>query len=110
LGYDIKVKPESSQTIRFFIAGSYTSKMDAEETFEKLTLNAETYLKDKQKHYAIIASKAKITVPDKELEKAFEWIKYNTEWLVREVPEVGRGLGAGMPDYPWWFGWTMNMP
>ena len=104
LGYDIKVKPESSQTIRFFIAGSYTSKMDAEETFEKLTLNAETYLKDKQKHYAIIASKAKITVPDKELEKAFEWIKYNTEWLVREVPEVGRGLGAGMPDYPWWFG------
>ena len=104
LMYDIKVKPESSQTIRFFIAGSYTSKMDAEETFEKLTLNAETYLKDKQKHYSIIASKAKITVPDKELEKAFEWIKYNTEWLVREVPEVGRGLGAGMPDYPWWFG------
>lgn len=104
LGYEIKLKPESSQSIRFFISGSYTSKADAEETFDKLNLNADTYLKDKKIHYAQIASKAKITIPDKELEKAFEWIKYNTEWLVREVPEVGRGLGAGMPDYPWWFG------
>ncbi|WP_113924208.1 glucosidase family protein [Cognataquiflexum aquatile] len=104
LGYEIKLKPESSQSIRFFISGSYTSKADAEESFDKLNLNADTYLKDKKIHYAQIASKAKITIPDKELEKAFEWIKYNTEWLVREVPEVGRGLGAGMPDYPWWFG------
>jgi glycogen debranching enzyme len=104
LVYEVKLKPESSHTIRFFIAGSYTSKSDVEESFDKLNLNAETYLKDKRKHYTQFASKAKITIPDKELEKAFEWIKYNTEWLVREVPEVGRGLGAGMPDYPWWFG------
>jgi glycogen debranching enzyme len=104
LEYKINLKSESIQSIRFFISGSYTSKADAEETFDKLKLNAETYLKDKQKHYRQLASKAKITIPDKELEKAFEWIKYNTEWLVREVPEVGRGLGAGMPDYPWWFG------
>ncbi|MCH6235383.1 glycogen debranching protein [Cognataquiflexum rubidum] len=104
LGYEIKLKPESSQSIRFLISGSYTSKLDAEETFDKLNLNADTYLKDKKIHYAQIASKAQITIPDKELEKSFEWIKYNTEWLVREVPEVGRGLGAGMPDYPWWFG------
>ena len=104
LSYEIKLKPEESKHIRFFIAGSYTSKTDAEKTFDKLNLNAETYLEDKKKHYRQIASKAKITIPDKELEKAFEWVKYNTEWLVREVPEVGRGLGAGMPDYPWWFG------
>jgi glycogen debranching enzyme len=23
---------------------------------------------------------------------------------VRDVPEIGRGLSAGLPDYPWWFG------
>jgi len=34
----------------------------------------------------------------------YEWVKYNNDWLVREVPEIGRGLSAGMPDYPWWFG------
>jgi glycogen debranching enzyme len=30
-------------------------------------------------------------------------VKYNTDWLVRDVP-AGRGMSAGMPDYPWWFG------
>ncbi len=34
----------------------------------------------------------------------FEWLKYNTDWLIRNVPEQGRGLSAGLPDYPWWFG------
>jgi glycogen debranching enzyme len=24
--------------------------------------------------------------------------------LVRKVPEIGTGLGAGIPEYPWWFG------
>jgi glycogen debranching enzyme len=31
-------------------------------------------------------------------------VKVNAEWLVREVPGIGRGLGAGLMEYPWWFG------
>lgn len=23
---------------------------------------------------------------------------------MRTVPEIGSGIGAGIPDYPWWFG------
>mgnify|MGYP003460495144 FL=1 len=34
----------------------------------------------------------------------YEWLKYNTEWLVRNIPEQGTALSAGLPDYPWWFG------
>lgn len=26
------------------------------------------------------------------------------EWLVRDVPGVGRGLSGGFMEYPWWFG------
>ena len=26
------------------------------------------------------------------------------EWLVREVPGIGRGLSGGFMEYPWWFG------
>ena len=26
------------------------------------------------------------------------------DWFIREVPEIGRGIAAGYPDYPWWFG------
>ena len=31
-------------------------------------------------------------------------MRVNAEWLVREVPGIGRGLGAGLMEYPWWFG------
>ena len=26
------------------------------------------------------------------------------EWLVRDVPAIGRGLSGGFMEYPWWFG------
>ncbi|MFD2036516.1 glycogen debranching protein [Belliella marina] len=104
LKYKVTVRPGKIETIRFFIAGSYKDQDSAEKTYDLLSKHANTYLKEKIDHYEKIASKSKITIPDKELELAFEWVKYNTEWLVRDVPEIGRGLGAGMPDYPWWFG------
>ena len=31
-------------------------------------------------------------------------MKYNSDWLIRSVPEIGTGIAAGIPDYPWWFG------
>ncbi|WP_156900027.1 hypothetical protein [Alicyclobacillus contaminans] len=37
------------------------------------------------------------------LDRAMEWVKYNTDWLVQEVSAIGRGLSAGMLEYPWWF-------
>lgn len=104
LEYKINLRPDEVKTLRFVISGSYTSQLDAEKTYDILHNHSETYLKDKLGKYEKIASRSKVTIPDKELEKAFEWVKYNTEWLVRDVPEIGRGLGAGMPDYPWWFG------
>lgn len=104
LSYDLTIAPEKSEVITFYIAGSYKSQNELEKTYDLLHEYADNYLKDKITHYGKIADKSKVTIPDKELEKAFEWVKYNTEWLVREVPEIGRGLGAGMPDYPWWFG------
>ena len=26
------------------------------------------------------------------------------EWLVRDVPGIGRGVSGGFMEYPWWFG------
>ena len=104
LGYEIDLSPDEQSNLKFFIAGSYTSQFDTEKTFDMLSAHSGSLLVDKMKHYADIGSLTQITIPDKDLEKAFEWVKYNSEWLVREVPEIGRGLGAGIPDYPWWFG------
>jgi len=104
LTYEITLPKNGTRSIRFFIAGSYMNQKDVEETFDKLQSQSAAFLKEKRTHYEQIASKAKLTIDDKELQTAYEWVKYNTEWLVRDVPEIGRGLGAGMPDYPWWFG------
>ncbi|MBW3469225.1 glycogen debranching protein [Arthrospiribacter ruber] len=104
LTYNLSLSPGKSEVLTFFISGSYQSEDDVKKTYDLLKEHAETYLRDKIKHYQQIAEKAKITIPDKGMQRAYEWVKYNTEWLVRDVPEVGRGLGAGIPDYPWWFG------
>jgi len=104
LSYSLELAKERKNTLRMVIAGSYTSLNDALHTYDRITQEHGELLQLKKNHYDKIAGLSKVTIPDKDLEKAFEWVKYNTEWLVRDVPEIGRGLGAGMPDYPWWFG------
>ena len=47
---------------------------------------------------------AKVEIPDKKLQQAYNWGKINTEWLVSDLPDMGRFLGAGAIEYPWLFG------
>jgi glycogen debranching enzyme len=61
-------------------------------------------LTQKIERYKKINSTSHLTIPDKSIEQMYEWLKYNTDWLTRNVPEIGIGLSAGLPDYPWWFG------
>lgn len=104
LSYDLNVSGNEEQTIEFIIAGSYTSKDKALATYKNLKENSLVYFKEKQARYQQIASRSKLTIPDKQLQETFEWLKYNSDWLVRTVPEIGSGISAGIPDYPWWFG------
>lgn len=104
LAYSLALNKGERKHLRFVIAGSYTSKKEAENTYDELMQHAKKLLLEKKEHYQTIETLAAINIPDKSIEEAFTWVKFNTEWLVRDVPEVGRGLGAGMPDYPWWFG------
>ena len=59
---------------------------------------------EKKLRYEQLSQQSKLTIPDKQLQETFEWLKYNCDWLVRTVPEIGTGIGAGIADYPWWFG------
>jgi len=102
--YDIEIPANSSISLPVTISGSYQSVKQAKETFDFVSKNAAQLLKEKKDRYSELAQKTRLTVPDKDLQQAFQWIKYNTDWLVRDVPETGRGLSAGAPDYPWWFG------
>ncbi|WP_411894618.1 glycogen debranching protein [Winogradskyella sp. A2] len=90
--------------INYVVAGSYTSEKDAFDTFDAIKNNINSNFSSKQNRYTELANQSKLTIPDKDIEKAFEWLKYNCDWLVRTVPEIGTGITAGIPDYPWWFG------
>ncbi len=104
LTYNFTLASNSEYVLSFVIAGSYTSKGDALETFNTIKKGHFGLAKEKKERLIALASQSKLTIPNKELEKTFEWLKYNADWLKRTVPEIGTGIGAGIPDYPWWFG------
>lgn len=102
--FDITIPANGQFVLPLTIAGSYISKELAKKTFLDVQKNALKYLSDKKNRYESIEKNASISIPDKKLEQAFRWVKYNADWLVRTVPAFGSGISAGLPDYPWWFG------
>lgn len=101
---EVTLPAGSEQIIPVFIAGSTESELKAMETLVDLRQNLDTDWFAKKKRYEEFSQLADIQIPDAELQRTFQWIKYNTDWLVRDVPGIGRGFGAGLQDYPWWFG------
>ncbi|MEZ5045126.1 MAG: hypothetical protein R2828_34850 [Saprospiraceae bacterium] len=104
LTYEVILPAQGRKDLHFAIAGSYHSAEAALETYLDIQANLEKDVIEKKARYNQLASKSKLTVPDKDIEQAFEWLKYNSDWLIRTVPEIGTGITAGIPDYPWWFG------
>lgn len=103
-GIELMLAASTEQIIPIYISGSTESEIKAMETLADLRNNLQEDWTAKRNRYKTLQQSAQITIPDKELQKAFEWVKYNTDWLVRDVPGMGRGFGAGLQDYPWFFG------
>ena len=101
---EVNLPAESEQIIPIFIAGSAESELKAQQTLVDLRENLSRDWFAKKQRYESLAQLSEIQIPDPSLQQAFQWIKYNTDWLVRDVPGIGRGFGAGLQDYPWWFG------
>ncbi|MGY5846248.1 alpha-L-rhamnosidase-related protein [Salegentibacter sp. HM20] len=104
LSYSLDVAAGSKQILNFYISGSYISQEEAENTLNRLKSTYPKLIREKQERYRNLESRSRLTIPDERLQQTFEWLKYNSDWLVRTVPEIGSGIGAGLPDYPWWFG------
>ena len=102
--YRVVVDPNGTSTLTFVFAGSATGGEEAVSTYRYLAKNNASLLEMKREHYASIIERARVTIPDQRLQEVYNWVKVNTEWLVREVPGIGRGLGGGLMEYPWWFG------
>ena len=92
------------ELITLIITGSTVSEEAAINTYNSLKVDHLKYLQEKIARYEKLASQSRLTIPNKDLEQTFEWLKYNCDWLVRKVPGIGTAISAGIPDYPWWFG------
>ena len=102
--HPVTLEPHDTATLTFVIAGSATSRAEAESAYAYVGRHHSTLLARKKDHYAAIVRRARITIPDRRLQEVYDWVKVNAEWMVRDVPGIGRGLGGGLMEYPWWFG------
>ena len=102
--YAVTVGPHADSTLTFVVSGSTTDQNDALADFEYLAKHHAALLTQKVAHYASIIKRARIRIPDQRLQDVYNWTRINMQWLVRDVPGIGRGLSAGFMEYPWWFG------
>ncbi len=104
LSLNLNLKAGEAKPITFYVSGSYKSLEAAQATYLKLKEDKDQLYKSKQELYTDLKNRTVLRIPDADVQQAFTWLKYNSNWLVQEVPEIGTGIVAGIPDYPWWFG------
>jgi hypothetical protein len=92
-----------SQYFRFYISGSTHNSNEIIKNISVTKNNLQKLFDEKEKRFHSIESTAEIKVPDTLLQIAYNWGKYATDWLRRDIPDLGKGLSAGLPDYPWFF-------
>lgn len=97
------LEADEKKVVRFYISGSMKNTTEVDQNLKIAKENIKSLFAEKKQRYAEIDRRAQITIPDTLLMQAYQWGKYNTDWLVRDIPGMGQGLNAGLPDYPWFF-------
>jgi glycogen debranching enzyme len=124
LRWNVSLQGGGEQTLWFAVAGSHTSQAEAGAALQSALADPESLLEEKASERSALLDKTEVSLPDSTLQAAFDWGKLNMADLritvedmeVRDVDE-GRaypppaatleevtGIGAGFPDYPWYFG------
>lgn len=105
--YKIEIKPNAVFYLPFTIAGSAKSKEQAMTSYNQIKNTAASLLAIKKKRVLDLNQYSTLTLNDNAIATSFEWLKYNSDWLTQDVEGIGKGVVAGLPDYPWWFGGDM---
>ena len=100
----VRLAAGEEKVITFAISGSMNSDLEAIALTHRLLKQKSDLLSKKQKSFGDLLEVSKVTLPDQQLETAYNWVKINTRWLEMDLDGYGRFLGAGAIDYPWLFG------
>ena len=106
--YSMEIPANGSISFPFVVAGSIVSESEALATFSEVLEIGPTLALAKKRRFQKIAAQSDIQISDANLTQAMRWLKYNADWLINDVDGIGRGITAGMPDYPWFFGGDMT--
>ena len=125
LRWNLSVGGGQERTLWVAVAGSNTSQSEATGALSSAINNPESLLSQKVNSRLALLNKTQVDLPeDPVLQEAFDWGKLNMADLTRTVKDMkvrdvdeGRaypspaatissatGIGAGFPDYPWYFG------
>lgn len=88
----------------FAITSSSQTYEEALDGWKRIRSNLHGLRAEKKEALSRILSYSQLKVPDPDIQGVFDDIKVGYEQLYREVDGFGAGLGAGLPEYPWWFG------
>jgi len=98
------IRSDGNPAVTFIVAGGAGDAEELRDAFRRASNRAPAMERAKRTRYASMIERSQISLPDASIERAWNWLKCNNDWLVRDVPGVGRGIGAGAPEYVWWFG------
>ena len=104
LDYTLDVPANADTELEVVMAGSHTGAEPAVECFRRVRTTAPALWDLKETRYAALLTRSKLEIPEPSIVRAWDWIKCDYDWLMRDVAPWGRGLGAGAQDYVWWFG------
>ena len=104
LDYTLALDAGEDAVLEVVVAGSDAGLVPAREGYLRIREGIAAAWAGKSSRYAAMLSRSALQIPDPSIVRAWDWVKCNYDWLMRDVPPLGRGLGAGVPDYPWWFG------
>jgi glycogen debranching enzyme len=124
LKWRLNLSGHRSTVLWIGIAGSHVAKAEAEQALRQALAGPEHFLAEKVRSRDRLLAQTKVYLPDRGLQAAFDWAKLNmadlrrdvTNAQIRDVDEgkvypgpIGtfptlEGIGAGVPDYPWYFG------
>ena len=101
LDFDLLLPPGET-ALDIFIAGSFSSEADC--LAQLALLRVRDWAEEKEARYQALLSQCRLSGTAPDFCEVFDWVKVNTDWLIQDAGPYGRGLTAGLPEYPWWFG------
>jgi glycogen debranching enzyme len=124
LVWNLGVGGNQEKTLWVAVGGSRSTQSIAQQAVQNALRNPDNLLAQKVQGRQALLAKTRVNLPDEQLEEAFDWGKLNMEdqritvqdMQVRDVDEgnaypspagtirSATGIGAGFPDYPWYFG------